>query len=378
MIRPNNQKLTDKYGPVKGVPGATNKPLPPVYKQSPAYMGPFVQGANQQSRMMGWDGVKEQPRQRNPAADGVAPAQMINPLGKVGGGGALPSMVSKQRPPAQRPVQATQTTYQPQQTQFQQQPQYQPQPSQRQQPQQTQSMQNFIQPLNQPAARVPTSAPQPQPSKQPLRSTGQQPRQMSQIQPPQSAQQPLRQAPVQQAPPPNAQIAQIELLKKEVNELKLQVESMKDNTEQIYELQDSLGKLINKVDSIEWDSYSFEADIAVASGVGVWEELPADSIDVHVDNIQRNTSSSTSDKIFKEGEHIRIHYPLAEFNVEMHDGSVQKWRFARTRIFKSEGWLLDDVFFPLEISAAFLPGGADSDPQNPDFSLVTTVSNIKV
>lgn len=371
MIRPNVGKTADKYGPVRGVPGATNKPLPPVYKQSPQYMGPFVQGANQQTRMMGWDGVREQPRPRDPKSDGVPPAQMINPLGKVGGGGALPSMTAKQRPPQQtlrqQPVQQPMYQHQPVQ-----QPMYQPQPTNQQRPQPV-SMQNFIQPMNQPAARVPT-APQPQPTKQPIRSplSAQPPRQMA---PHQQAPQtlPTRQQPQaqpqQQAPPRNELL---EAIRKEMGELQQQVEQMKDNTDQIYELQDSLGKLIQKVESIEWDSFSFEADVSVPGGVDVWEELPSDTMDVNFQSIRPNQSPR---KIFKEGERIRVHYPLAEFNVEMPDGSLQKWRFGRARIFKSDGWLLDDVYFPLEISASSLIG---ADQQNPDFSLITTVSNIRV
>lgn len=373
MIRPNNGKTGDKYGPVRGVPGATNKPLPPVYKQSPQYMGPFVQGANQQTRIMGWDGVREQGRPRDPKSDGVPPAQMINPLGKVGGGGALPSMTAKQRPVQQPIRQPPPVTMQPmyqQQPQQPQQPTYQPQPTaQQQQRPQPVSMQNFIQPLNQPAARVPTSQPTKQPvGRSPMQAPQPSRQQQSQTLP---TRQPQQQP--QQAPPPPQRNELLEAIRKEIGELQQQVEQMKDNTEQIYELQDGLGKLIQKVESIEWDSFSFEADVAIAGGVEVWEELPSDTMDIHFQNIKPNESPR---KIFKDGERVRIHYPLAEFNVEMPDGSLQKWRFGRARIFKTDGWLLDDVYFPLEISASLLLGSSHPDSQ--DFSLVTTVANIRV
>jgi hypothetical protein len=329
MIRGSTKGNSTKLGMVPGGVGSGKKPLPPIISKSPMTPmnplngGAFIPGANQGTRIMGWDGVKNtQPERDNnkPGANGVVPSQMLNPLGKVGGGnkkrlttlkpgGLMNAMSASPTNVTLKPTKPTNQSNKP----------FTPSPP-------STFTNKPISPQNTPKPKAPTRNP-------------------SQVKVSTS--------------PGTTQVLDIQ-----------QQQQMEELKNTVSQLQSQIDALSEKVSSIEWDSYIFEADVVVPSGVDAWTELPSESNDIHIHDVKMSTLKGKS---FTFGEKIKLSYPIVEFQVTMEDNSIQKWRFARSRIFIEEGWRLSDVFFPLEISSSFLPESVKGDNE-----LITTVGNVRV
>ena len=322
MIRGSTTRSsTGKYGMVPGGLGVGRKPLPPpisINKQP--MMGAFMPGANQGSRMMGWDGVKNTQPSRDVEsvrASGVTPSQLINPLGKVGGANASTTQKTKPKSKPRQPI------------------------------------------VSQPIQPIINNQNPPKPISRPSNNNNSNTQTSSaRINPPVSK----PTANIKVATQVSSQPTIDPRIVDDVKELKSAVSVLQNHIEQLNE----------KIEQIQWDSYTFVADVARVEGIRPWNELPHDTNDFHVSETR---VSYCQDKTFDHGTTIRLSFPLVEFNVTMEDQSVQVWRFARTRIFREDGWKLSDVFFPLEISYAFV--SQDEVTPESDFNLVTTVSNVR-
>lgn len=350
MLKPlsssSGKSGASRYGSVPGSVGAINSKPPAVISMNRPQIGAFNPAFNPGNRIMGSDGRLETPQKRDTKSAGVVTGGSVNPLGKVGGS-SLPTRDTPKPKPVILPPKP-QPSYLP--TGFTNVPQQQQQPLQ--QPKQT-------------------FAPSPTQSK-PIKPLSNNPA-TSAYNASKSRMTPAAvSTPAPTIAPTGVSQQQITSLNNQVSEMKKEIEQLKAL---INDLNQGVEGVNERLNTSIWDSYSFEGTVSVDGGVDAWDELPFDNTDDnHIQNAKLPTNSP---KLFSEGESVKLFYPLVEFNVTLGDGSLQKWRFARSRIFREEAYNISDVYFPLEISKAFLPK-VDATSNVDDFTLVNTISNVRI